>query len=116
MSEKPFSYQYHRRPSDFLNYFCLDCNEYQGEIADSTAKVLQNQKLIQHYPLVDETSLLQENYCSEQGKLGFLADYQCVQHFFHSDPKKIGELLNAGAVLDQCQKDFPFLIGGGSIG
>ena len=60
MSVKPFSYQYHQRPSDFLNYFCLDFNEYQGEIASSTVKVLQNQKLIQHYPLVDDTSLVQK--------------------------------------------------------
>lgn len=60
MNDKSFAYQYHHRPSDFLNYFCLDFNEYQGEIASSTAKVLQNQKLIQHYPLVSDTSLIQK--------------------------------------------------------
>ena len=60
MNKPSFSYQYHQRPTDFLNYFCLDFNEYQGEISGSTEKVLQNQKLIQHYPLVDDTSLIQK--------------------------------------------------------
>lgn len=56
--EKKTSYQYHTRPSDFQNYHCLDFNEYQGEIASSTIKVLANNELIKYYPRVNSCEFL----------------------------------------------------------
>ena len=47
-------YQYQNRPADFLDYHCLDFNEYQGDIAPSTKAVLKNPRLMQYYPLVDK--------------------------------------------------------------
>ena len=49
------TYQYARRPADFLSYNCLDFNEYQGEIPDSPAL---NPERFRHYPLTDDPSLL----------------------------------------------------------
>lgn len=53
-----FFYQYHERPPDFQNYYCLDFNEYQGEIANSTAQVLKNSELIRYYPRVNDCECL----------------------------------------------------------
>ena len=52
--KKRSSYQYQKRPADFLDYFLLDFNEYQGDIAPSTKAVLKNPRLMQYYPLVDK--------------------------------------------------------------
>ena len=49
------TYQYARRPADFLSYNCLDFNEYQGEIPDSPAL---NPERFRHYPLTDDPALL----------------------------------------------------------
>ena len=54
------SYQYQKRPVDFLNYHLLDFNEYQGCIAASTAKTLSQPRMIQYYPLVDQEPILSE--------------------------------------------------------
>ncbi len=54
-------YQYQNRPSDFLNYNCLDFNEYHGEVAPSTVAVLKNSiEFLKYYPNVDDPSLILE--------------------------------------------------------
>lgn len=53
-------YQYHKRPIHFLDYHCLDFNEYQGEIASSTKDVLKNTELLAHYSNIDDDRLLLE--------------------------------------------------------
>ena len=44
-----------------MDFFCLDFNEYQGEIAPSTARSLGNSEIMRHYPLLlDKDPLLEE--------------------------------------------------------
>ncbi len=60
-AREPSAYQYHSRPPDFLDFFCLDFNEYYGEIAPSTVRAIQNPELMRHYPLIlEDDPLLRE--------------------------------------------------------
>ena len=59
-SQEAFAYRYHQRPPDFLDFFCLDFNEYQGEIAPSTARAVQSAGLMRHYPLLPDKDPLTE--------------------------------------------------------